>query len=83
MPKKDDAVKFQVGDDVFGAINSEPTRGKVVAVKGDTITIQRRGASIRDARSNQQTKGAVEQLDAPAADFELLYRKQPITKETK
>lgn len=71
-----DGSKPQKGDAVLGVIAGQPARGKVMSYseKDDTIMIQRRGNSIFHAKSGQMIQGPLEQIEAEAADFELLIR---------
>lgn len=66
------------GDSVLGAIDNAPARGRVLHFDSKTgkVRIERRGAARRDSVSNQYTHGQLEHVDAPAADFELIYRKE-------
>ena len=71
-----DGTKPQKGDAVLGTIGDAPARGKVLSwnEKTDVLMIHRRGASIFHEKSGQTIQGAMEQSEAKAADFELLYR---------
>lgn len=63
-------------DAVMGAIAEIPCRGKVIRIGKDSITIERRGAAVRDPRSKHFTPGPIEHLDVQAEDFSLIYRKE-------
>ena len=71
-----DGTKPQKGDAVLGSIGGAPARGKVLHYneKTDELTIHRHGDAVLHAKSGQMIQGALEQVPAAAADFELIYR---------
>ena len=71
-----DGTKPQKGDAVLGSIAGTPARGKVASwnEKTDALVLTRRGDSVFHAKSGQMIQGPLEQVEAKAADFELLHR---------
>lgn len=73
--------KPQKGDAVLGTYQGAPARGKVVAYdeKKDLLRLERRGPAqdfkMPGGKRVEKVQGDLEHFDAPAADFELIYRK--------